>query len=289
MRRLLWASFALVPALGLGVAISPAAGATSAHARATADVPGRTTGGPAAAARAALKNLTLVNRPVPGHTVRSASQTTADSFNWSGYADSNSSGNLYSKVFAKWKEPAITCGQEDQMAVFFVGIDGWTSTSGEQGGTLAQCYQGAAHYYTWWEVSPVGITMVGTTVKPGDKMAASVTRTGTSYVIKVTDSTTTANSFSTTQTCAKTTCVDSSAEWIAEAPNGARGLYPLPDFKSWGVASASVASGTKTGTISTFPHVQITMLDSSEAYPLASPSALNTSGNSLSVTWNNSY
>ena len=47
----------------------------------------------------------------------------------------------------------------------------------------------------------------------------------------MTDSTHPANSFTTTQTCSD--CAGSSAEWIAEAPSGSSGVYPLSNFRSW--------------------------------------------------------
>jgi len=37
------------------------------------------------------------------------------------------------------------------------------------------------------------------------------------YALTVTDATTSGNNISTTQSCAAATCVDASAEWIAEA------------------------------------------------------------------------
>ncbi len=213
-----------------------------------------------------------------------------DYYNWSGYADDNTASNTYSKVAGDWKEPAITCTNEDEIVVFWVGIDGLTDSTVEQDGTLAQCYEGTAYYYTWWEMYPTNdITVVGGAVLPGDKIAASVSKSGTKYTLKVTDSTTPANSFSTSSTCAKTTCIDTSAEWIAESPSGARGDYPLPDFTSWSLTSASVTSGTQTGKISTFPDDELTMVDSSDSYALTEPGSLNGSGNAFTVTWEDSY
>jgi hypothetical protein len=292
MRRAFWSSLALVPALGLAMAVSPAAGASTTR-TSTTHTSTSLDARAAAAARIALTHMTvehMTNQRVPGHAQRVRGLTQQFSYNWSGYADDNTTGKTYSKVSGKWAEPAITCGKEDQIAVFWVGIDGWNSSTVEQGGTLAQCFEGTAHYYTWWEMYPANnITLVGSTVKPADKIAASVVKTGTSYVIKVTDSTTTANSLSTTQTCAATTCVAASAEWIAEAPGGPRGEYPLPNFKTWSLTSASVTAGTTTGKISSFPDDEITMLDGTQTYPLASPGALNSTGNGFTVTWKNSY
>jgi hypothetical protein len=287
MRRLFLSSLALVPALGLAIVVSPAAGASTVHARASADARA------AAAALAALRHTSIGvpgNKRAPGPATRIGGVTQQNSYNWSGYADDNTAHNTYSKVSGSWTQPGITCSSEDQIAVFWVGIDGWNSSTVEQSGTYAQCYRGTAHYYTWWEMYPSNfIQLVGTTVKPGDKIAASVVRTGTSYALKVTDSTTTANSFSTTQTCAATVCRQASAEWIAEAPSGQRGEYPLPNFKTWSLSAASVTSGTTTGTISKFPDDAITMIDGTQTYPLASPGPLNTSGNAFKVTWKNSY
>jgi hypothetical protein len=103
----------------------------------------------------------------------------------------------------------------------------------EQGDNEAWCYGAQGPYYaTWWEEYPTNaIQQVGTTVKAGDKITVSVVRSGTTFTVKVTDSTYPANSF----TCASTTCPNSSAEWIAEAPtNLSTGtLYPLAKFTTW--------------------------------------------------------
>jgi len=249
----------------------------------------------AKAARAALRYVTA-NPPPTNQDVRSRPTgigrlSSAQSTNWSGYADVNTSGNTYTKVSSKWTEPAIKCPtKEQQLAVFWVGIDGWNSSTVEQDGTLAQCYKGTAFYYTWWEMYPTNsIQTVGTTVKPGDSITASVVRTGSSYALKVTDATTSGNNITTTQTCS--TCSNASAEWIAEAPGGPRGEYPLADFTKWTTSAASVTSGSKTGVIKTFPDDKITMVEGfyTGAYALATPGALNSAGNQFSVTWNNSY
>jgi Peptidase A4 family len=245
------------------------------------------------AARAALRYVTA-NPPANNQKVlathRVKGLTKVESGNWSGYANDDSSGNTYKKVSADWTEPTITCPtDENQLAAFWVGIDGFTSGTVEQDGTLAQCYEGTAYYYTWWEMYPTNdIQVVGDTVQPGDKIVASVVKSGTSYTLKVTDSTTSGNNVDTTQTCSASTCVDSSAEWIGEAPGGARGEYPLPDFKTWKVTSASVTSGSTKGVISTFPDDQITM-EADAGYALAKPGSLNSTSTGFTDTWDNSY
>ena len=186
------------------------------------------------------------------------------STNWAGYADDNTKGNTYSTVTGKWSEPSVTCTSATSLAAFWVGIDGYTSASVEQDGTLAECYLGAAYYFSWWEMYPSNaIQVVGESVAAGDRITASVVKSGSSYTLKVTDSTHSANSFTTTQTCSS--CADTSAEWIAEAPSGSSGVEPLSNFHSWTESSATVKSGSTTGVISTFPDDEITMINSSGA------------------------
>jgi hypothetical protein len=157
-----------------------------------------------------------------------------------------------------------------------------SSNSVEQDGTLAECYHGTAHYYTWWEMYPTNaIQTVGSTVRPGDSISASVVRSGTSYTLSITDSTHPASSFTTTQTCSN--CANSSAEWIAEAPSGSRGVLPLANFGTWHLSGATENSGV----ISSAPDDELTMVDSSGLVK-AQPGPLNSSGNAFTVTWERS-
>jgi hypothetical protein len=284
-RRLPWLMSMLAggAVLGLAVAVAPAAGASTAapanlHARA------------AAAAVAAIRHLSVgehaTNHAVMGHAVAIKGLTQEESTNWSGYADNNSAGNTYSTVTGNWTEPTVTCsGRSESLAAFWVGIDGLTSGSVEQDGTLAECYFGSAYYYTWWEMYPTNdIQVVGESLRPGDSITASVVRSGSSYTLKVTDSSRSGDSFTTTQSCSS--CANSSAEWIAEAPSSSTGVLPLSDFHSWTLSGATVTSGSA-GVISSFPDDELTMIDSSGNVK-AQPGPLNSSGNGFSVTWERS-
>jgi Peptidase A4 family len=247
----------------------------------------------AQAARAALRHVTA-NPPasdeqVPGTTVHGQGVTKVQSDNWSGYADNDTGGRTYKKVSADWTQPSVSCPTDElQLAAFWVGIDGFTDGTVEQDGTLAECYEGTAYYYTWWEMYPTNdIQVVGESVQPGDEIVASVVKSGTHYKLKVTDSTSSGNNVNTTQHCKASKCVDSSAEWIGEAPGGTRGEYPLPDFGTWRAKSASVTSGSTTGSISKFSHDQITM--EGNDYSLATPGSLTSGGTAFTDTWDNSY
>jgi hypothetical protein len=67
----------------------------------------------------------------------------------------------------------VSCTSQTSLAAFWVGIDGCSSSSVEQDGTLAECYGGAAYYYTWWEMYPANaIQVVGQTLRAGDSITA---------------------------------------------------------------------------------------------------------------------
>jgi peptidase A4-like protein len=260
---------ACAPVLGLVIAVTPNASASSSSSYAHA----------LAVARAAIRHLS-VGQHATDHAVGRAHRikglTQVQSTNWSGYADTSST---FSTVNGNWTEPSVNCsGGRTTYAAFWVGIDGFTSGSVEQDGTLAECSGGSAFYFTWWEMYPTNaIQTVGSSVQPGDSISASVVRSGTSYTLKITDTQHPANSFTTTQSCSN--CANSSAEWIAEAPSSGS-VLPLANFGTWTLSGASVNSGT----ISSFPDDEITMIDN-RGRVKAQPGALNGSGNGFSVTW----
>jgi hypothetical protein len=269
---------ACVPVLGLVMAVG-AGTASASHKPVNAR----------AAALAALEHLKIgehaTNHPFPGHSVRV--KGAAMSTNWSGYVDTKTS-STYSKVTGSWTQPRGTCGSATSLAAFWTGIDGNTSSTVEQDGTVIQCFRGQVSYFSWWEMFPTNsIQVVGNSVRPGDHITSSVTRSGTKYTLKLTDSTHPANSFSTTQSCAATKCVDSSAEWIAEAPSNGSQILPLTNFGTWTASGATVTAGTKSGTISSFPHTEIIMVNGSGQVK-AQPGSLNSAGNQFTVTWKRS-
>jgi hypothetical protein len=273
---------ALVPALGLLTATAAGASASTLTKTAAPSASAQA----AALAKQAIQKLTIGQHGIDQRQgVSSVSKikglSKVESTNWSGYADTGSS---FSKVSSSWTEPSGTCSSRtESLAAFWVGIDGYSSDSVEQDGTLIECYEGTAYQYTWWEMYPTNsIQVVGSTAAAGDAITSVVTRSGTSYTLTVTDATHTADSFTTTQTCSS--CANTSAEWIAEAPSSGSSVEPLADFGSWTASGASVTEGSTSGTISSFTDDEITMIDSSKKVK-AQPGSLNGSGSSFSVTW----
>lgn len=278
-------------ALGMAIGLVGAAGSSTKSAVST-----RASGSRQAAATRALAAALRTSRLGPGQRVPGSGPhthglTQVAYYNWSGYADDNSAANTYSMVSASWVQPAVTCPvKEDAIVVFWVGLDGFNTSTVEQDGTMAWCFNGTVTYYSWWEMFPTNnIQTVGSTVAPGDKIAASVVFAAGHYALKLTDSTHTANSFSTSQVCgAGLTCPNASAEWIVETPGGARGLWPWQNFRTWHLSAAKVKSGTTTGVIKSFPDDEITIVGT-DGQSLSTTGALNTAGNGFGDAWAYSY
>ncbi len=104
-----------------------------------------------------------------GHGLRHA--TAVQSANWSGYADNN---DTFSSVASSWTEPTVNCANSNgglngvlglsastgcsvgpsAASAFWVGLDGYNSTSVEQLGTDSDCDSGTPSYYAWYEMYP---------------------------------------------------------------------------------------------------------------------------------------
>jgi hypothetical protein len=65
-----------------------------------------------------------------------------------------------------------------QYSSFWVGLDGYSSSSVEQTGSDTDCSGGRAVYYAWYEMYPNPSVSYSNTVRPGDQFNASVTYAG---------------------------------------------------------------------------------------------------------------
>jgi len=217
--------------------------------------------------------------------------TAVGSYNWAGYATFSTTAGHFTKVSGAWTVPALKCTTEDRVTSEWVGLDGFSTATVEQAGTSSQCFEDVALYYSWYELYPANTVEVGTTVAAGDSISASVDRSGSSYTLSLTDSTNPANSFSETATCATTTCLDESAEWITERPAySTTGIVPEAQFKTVAFTSASVTAAGKTTTISGYSGTKyvITCVDSTGSYDIVATSGL-TGGDAFTNTWKDSY
>lgn len=200
--------------------------------------------------------------------------------NWAGYVDKV---HVFSVVRTTWRQPRVICATTDSVAAFWVGLDGYTTPTVEQAGSLAYCHNGSPTYYTWWEMYPRNtVQLMHASVRPGDKITSSVVRNGTSYTLKVVDHTHPGNSFTRYTTCAA--CKGASAEWIAERVTGKDGLLPLARFGHVAFFASTVGVGTARGSINTYVHDSLTMVNS-HGMTMASVTQLKKGGNLFGVTW----
>lgn len=228
----------------------------------------------------------------PSTAASNGTITGVASYNWAGYADISSTAGTFTRVSGSWKVPAVTCTSEDRISSQWIGLDGATTTTVEQDGTAEQCFQGKAIYTTWYEMYPANTVTVGSTVAAGDSIGAVVLRSGSSYTLKVTDSTHTANTFSKTATCATTTCLDESAEWITERPAYATtGIVPEAQFPTVSFSLGDETAGGTAGTISSYSGTvdDLTCVDATNTYDIVTTSGLTAAGGGFTNTWKNSY
>ncbi|HVM92229.1 MAG TPA: G1 family glutamic endopeptidase [Terriglobales bacterium] len=228
--------------------------------------------------------------PMRLHGYTPAGSVTSE--NWSGFAVTGSS---FTSAKGSWIVPSVNCSvTPSTYSSFWVGIDGYSSSTVEQTGTDSDCSGRTARYYAWYEFYPAGSILISSVaVSPGNKMSASVTYSGSQFTVTITN-VTTGKSFS--KTGRVSGARRTSAEWIAEAPccTGSGGILPLADFGTvdlgsdyTGVSGTNDATaGSISGPISTFGSnvFSITMVSSSGAQE-AVPSALSSDGTSFDVVW----
>jgi Peptidase A4 family len=165
------------------------------------------------------------------------------STNWSGYAGTT---GTYTSVSASWTQPTGTCKSGDQYAAFWVGLDGYSSSTVEQTGSEVDCVGRTAEYYAWFEAYPAASENYSNTVKPGDHFNASVTYEGSNkFSLHIADTT---RGWSHTTTVTVSGAARSSAEVIVEAPccTNSGGILPLTDFGTVNLTS-SLANGSAIG------------------------------------------
>ena len=220
--------------------------------------------------------------------------TVEDSTNWSGYAVE---GTSFTKALGSWTVPSVNCSQTpNTYSSFWVGIDGWTSSTVEQTGTDSDCDGSSPSYYAWYEFYPAGSVLISSVpVSPGNHISASVTwNSGSSFTVTLTNEST-GKSYSKTGTVRR--AARTSAEWIAEAPccTNSGGILPLADFGTvdfgedyTGVSSTNDATdSTVSGAIGAFGSnvFESIMVNGSTGANESVPSALSSDGTSFTATW----
>jgi Peptidase A4 family len=207
---------------------------------------------------------------------------TVKSLNWSGYASHSPRKHLFHSVSASWIQPRARCAAStgDEFAAFWVGLDGFRSTSVEQIGTDSDCVGTTPKYYGWFEMFPKAPVGFKNPVMPGDHMSASVTFTGVEkYTLVLKDAT---RHWTHTVVRRNATLARSSAEIITEAPSSLTGVLPLADF---GTVRFSLARINGTVLNKEKPSRIVMVENTPAALPLDSTSLLGNAGGAFSNTW----
>jgi hypothetical protein len=206
-----------------------------------------------------------------------------ESTNWAGYADT---AGTYTSVSASWTEPTGTCSSGDQYSAFWIGIDGYSSSTVEQTGTEIDCVGKTAEYDAWYEMYPGPSETYSSTVKAGDHFTATVTWLGgDKFSLYIHDST---QGWSHTTDASLTSApARTSAEVIVEAPccTNSGGILPLTDFGSVTFTGAT-ANGEPIGTPGLDP-VEVNMIGISGKNEVTC-SALTNGGENFTCTWGRS-
>jgi hypothetical protein len=180
------------------------------------------------------------------------------SSNWAGYAATGANGT-FTSVSSSWTEPTGRCPRGNQYAAFWIGLDGYTSSSVEQTGSEVDCAGRTPRYYAWYEMYPGAAVNFPNRVSPGDHFLGSVTYQGDSKFQLVLKDTT--KGWTQTVNATLAGAALSSAEVIAEAPccTASGGILPLTNF-----GTVSFTSATANGqSMSTFSPQGITMRNTS--------------------------
>jgi hypothetical protein len=170
-----------------------------------------------------------------------AEQNVVSSSNWAGYADTGIAGQ-FTSVVSSWVQPAGHCGSGDQYAAFWIGLDGYSSSTVEQAGSEVDCAGRTPRYYAWYEMYPGAEVNFANPVKAGDPITGSVSYQGSSrFRLTLKDTT---QRWSRAVTKILTDASRSSAEVIAEAPccTSGGGILPLTRFGQVSFAAARVNS-----------------------------------------------
>jgi len=215
---------------------------------------------------------------MPLHALTSGSQSVS-STNWAGYA-ARGPWHAFRTVSARWVQPHGLCGPLHTYSAFWVGLDGFGSSTVEQLGTGIECSHGRPVSYAWYEMYPRAPHFLPIKIWAGNHIAASVTRTRSGRFALF------LRNLSTGRRALVMQDMDyarlGSAEVVAEAPltGSRRSVLPLADFRRVTFTDA-IANGH---VMSAFRPVRLTMMVNRSVVK-ARASGL-AQGTGFSVTWN---
>ncbi len=232
-----------IPRLGL---IAPAIGATVACAS-LALLPAANAATPATHAFAngaatpglAAAHFGHIGAPAKAQAATGKQGFNINGYNWSGAA---ATGSGFSSVTSSWTEPSVTCNSTNDLMAPWVGIDGYGSSTVEQTGVATDCSYGYPVYQGWYEMYPANPVYYSNSVSAGDHITATVTRSGSTYTLKLSD---------TTKGWTKTTtksmsASNASAEVIIESPTAAYPRFGTVSFSGSQINGSNLSNWNPT-------------------------------------------
>jgi hypothetical protein len=160
-------------------------------------------------------------------------------YNWSGAA---TTGSGFYSVTSTWTEPSVTCNSTNDLMAPWVGIDGYGTNTVEQTGVATDCSSGHPVYQAWYEMypkAPVYYSLSSYPVSAGDKFTGTVTRSGTTYTLKLTDS---SKGWTKTTTASLSSARNASAEVIIESPTAAYPKFGTVSFSNSSIDGSTLAN-----------------------------------------------
>ena len=183
-------SWSLIPVLGAGIACAAFTllPATSAAASTHSDLHGTKN---AAARLAGIRYGHNIGGPARISSPTRAAATAKSGYNINGgnWSGAVTTGSGFGSVSSSWTEPSVRCNSTNDLMAPWVGIDGYGSSSVEQTGVATDCSTGSAEYAGWYEMYPAAPVYYDNPVAAGDSMSASVSRSGSTYTLVLTDNT----------------------------------------------------------------------------------------------------
>ncbi|MGH2513292.1 MAG: G1 family glutamic endopeptidase [Candidatus Limnocylindrales bacterium] len=211
--------------------------------------------------------------------------------NWAGYVTRSS--QALTCVQGDWTQPSLTCPASGSASLsIWIGFDGESGVSGsslEQVGTNADCINGRARLFAWFEILPRDPfeRFLDLDVSAGDRIAASIDIVGRSYHLVI-ENLTSGSAIDTYQHAPGSHRL--TAEWIVEAPSiGCPDdchVAPLPRFSTVTFSAAAAVLAGRTGPIedARWTRVQVT-LETARGTIRARPGGLAHGGAGFVVVW----
>jgi len=158
---------------------------------------------------------------------------------WYGYAVT---GATYTSTTADWTMPAVSCSTSDSYAAIWTGLDGYSSDSVEQVGAEVDCSGKTPEYFGWYELYPAAAVDFSNTLKPGDKLQASVTYASSKFTLTLRDVT---QGWTQTVTKALSGAARSSAETVVEVPD----TFTCPAALTLAAVTGDTVDGSALGSL----------------------------------------